>query len=126
MRVYIVHVAPDVGLNDPAPILLKDGFSFLAFLFTALWALWHRMWFVGALIFGGWILLEAALALSGAPDELRLIVSLAFSIIVGFGGNDWLSAALVKRGYVLAGVVVAPRSESALRRWFDLRGFARA
>jgi len=45
-------------------------------------------------------------------------------VIVGFGANDWLSASLEKHGYNLAGVVAAPRSDAALRRWFDLQGFA--
>ena len=125
MRIYLVHVAPDAGELDPEPVLLKDGFSFFAFLFTGFWALWHRMWLVGALIFGGWVLVEGALALIGASDELSLVVSLAYSVIVGFGAHDWLSASLVKRGYKVAGVVAAPRFEAALRRWFDLQGFAR-
>jgi hypothetical protein len=125
VRIYLVHVAPDTGVSDPAPVLLKDGFSFFAFLFTGFWALWHRMWLVGAFIFGGWFLLKATLALTGASDELALIISLAFSVIIGFSANDWLSASLVKRGYTVAGLVAAPRFEAALRRWFDLRGFAR-
>jgi hypothetical protein len=125
VRIYLVHVAPDAGHSDPDPVLLKDGFSFSAFLFTGLWALWHRMWLVAALTFCGWILLEAALAFSAAADELGLIVRLAFCAFIGFGANDWLSATLVRRGYDLAGVVAAPRPDAALRRWFDLQGFAR-
>jgi hypothetical protein len=122
--IYMVHVSPDKGRSDPDPVLLKDGFSFFAFVFTGLWALWHRMWLVAALIFCGGGLLEVVLALSGSTDELRLIVRLAFCTIVGFGANDWLSAFLEKQGYDLAGVVSAPRPDAALRRWFDLQGFA--
>jgi len=125
VRIYLVHVAPDAGESDPEPVLLRDGFSFFAFLFTGFWALWHRMWLVGALVFGGWALLEAALALAGVSDELAFFAGLAYSVIIGFSAHDWLSAALVKRGYDVAGVVAAPRFEAALRRWFDLQGFAR-
>ena len=120
----MVHVARGVGNSDPDPVLLKEGFSFFAFLFTGLWALWHRMWLVAALLFCGGGLLEVILAFSGSADELGLIVRLAFCVIVGFGANDWLSASLEKQGYNLAGVVAAPRSDAALRRWFDLQGFA--
>lgn len=126
MRIYMVHVVSEAGNADPDPVLLKDGFSFCAFLFTVFWALWHRMWLVAALIFGGLALLEAVFVLSGAAEELALIVRLAFYVMIGFGANDWLSASLLKRGYVLAGVVAAPQPDAALRRWFDLQGFARA
>jgi hypothetical protein len=82
------------------------------------------MWLVAALLFCGGGLLEMILVFSGSADELGLIVRLAFCAIVGFGANDWLSVSLEKQGYNLAGVVAAPRSDAALRRWFDLQGFA--
>jgi len=87
--------------------------------------LWHRMWFVSALIFGGWILLEILLTFLGAPNGLRLVTTVAVSAIVGFGANDWLSASLLRQGYSLEGLVAAPRLDAALRRWFDLHGFAK-
>lgn len=126
MRIYLVHVAPEAGQADPDPVIVKDGFAVFAFLFTVFWALWHRMWFVAAAILVGWLLLEGLYQLIGASDELRILVSLAYSAFVGFGANDWLSASLVRRGYRLAGVVAASRVDAALRRWFDLRELAGA
>tara|TARA_A100001037_G_C15033347_1_gene582042 strand:- start:591 stop:956 length:366 start_codon:yes stop_codon:yes gene_type:complete len=119
MRTYLVHVIPNTD-----PILLKDGFSFMAFVFSGFWALWHRMWFVSAMIFGGWGLLEFLLTFTGAVNELRLVMTMGFSLIVGFGAHDWLSSSLLRRGYSLGGLVVAPRLDAALRRWFDQYSFA--
>ena len=120
MRIYLVHVAPNTD-----PVLLKDGFSFMAFIFSGFWALWHRMWFVSALIFGGWVLLEFLLTFIGAINELRLVMTISLSTIIGFGANDWLSSSLLRRGYSLDGLVAAPRLDAALRRWFDQHGFAK-
>ena len=119
MRIYLVHVTPNTD-----PVFLKDGFSFMAFIFSGFWALWHRMWFMSALIFGGWVLLGMFLTFIGAPNELRLVMTMGFSIIIGFGAHDWLSSSLLRRGYSLDGVVAAPRLDAALRRWFDQHGFA--
>ena len=49
--------------------------------------------------------------LGGVSDELAFFAGLAYSVIIGFSAHDWLSAALVKRGYDVAGVVAAPRFE---------------
>ncbi len=124
MRIYMVHVAPETGHADPDPLMVKDGFAIFAFLFTVFWALWHRMWFVAVSIFAGWLVLEGLYQLIGASDVLRGLGSLAYSIFIGFGANDWLSASLRRRGHSLAGVVAAPRVDAALRRWFDLRELA--
>ena len=114
MKTYLVHVR-----HNTNPVFLKDGFSITAFIFSGLWALWHGMWFVSAIIFGGWILLGAFLTFIGAPNEVRLVTILGFSVIIGFGANDWLSSSLLKRGFSLDGLVAARRLDAALRRWFD-------
>ena len=119
MRIYLVHVTPNTD-----PVFLKDGFSFMAFIFSGFWALWHRMWLVSALIFGGWVLLEILLTFIVALNELRLVMTVSFSIIIGFGAHDWLSSSLLRRGYSLDGLVAAPTLEAALRRWFDRHSFA--
>ena len=120
MRIYLVHVAPNID-----PVFLKDGFSFTAFVFSGFWALWHRMWLVSALIFGGWLLLEVFLTFVGVLNELRFVITIGFSAIIGSGAHDWLSSSLLRRGYSLDGLVAAPRLDAALRRWFDQHGFAR-
>jgi hypothetical protein len=51
MRVYTVHIPADATPGDPAAfdraILVRDGFTFFAFLFTALWFFAHRLWLAG-------------------------------------------------------------------------------
>ena len=118
MRIYLVHVTPNTD-----PVFLKDGFSFMAFVFSGFWTLWHRMWFVSPLIFAGLGLLELLLTFIGVADEFRIVMTMGFSLVVGFGAHDWLSCSLLRRGYSLDGLVVAPRLEAALRRWFDQNGF---
>jgi len=118
MRIYLVHVIPNTH-----PVFVRDGFSFMAFVFSGFWALWHRMWFVSAMIFGGLGLLELLLTFIGAADELRIVMTIGFSLVVGFGAHDWLSSSLLRRGYSLDDIIVASRLEAALRRWFDKNSF---
>ena len=44
MRVYTVHLRRHGLMPERDLVLVREGFSWWAFLFTSLWALWHRMW----------------------------------------------------------------------------------
>ena len=53
MASYVVMEPPGASRNDAAAgaVLVRDGFSFLAFLLPPLWLLWHRLWIEAALVF---------------------------------------------------------------------------
>lgn len=123
MRIYMVHLAGNTSASDAEPVLVKEGFSYLAFLFSGFWALWHRMWLVAATIFSIWIILGVIFELFHVSQVFQITVTLAASIIIGFSANDWRSASLSRRGYNFSGLVAGTRSDAALRRWYDLHGF---
>jgi len=124
LRVYTVHTPPAPTKRwdalDPLPELVKEGFSWPAFFFGIVWALYHRLWLVAAL------LLLLTVGLGVAFEELRLnqisisLVFFAIAVLVGMFGNDWKRDALHRRGYRADGVVTAANLETALRRYLDL------
>ncbi len=101
-------------------VVVKEGFCWPAFFLTVLWVLWHRLWRTLVVLLAIGAGLETALHFAGADDVTTISARLAFSLIVGFGANDWRRGGLLKRGYRSLGVVAATGREVALRRFFDL------
>ena len=109
MRVFTVHIRRH-GLDPEKDVrLVKEGFSWPAFLFTFLWALWHRMWWTALGLFvvvtGVGLAVEYLLADSAAGAA----VLLALYAGVGYLGNDLLRRHLDARGFVSAGPVLRQR-----------------
>ncbi|MFW0778021.1 MAG: DUF2628 domain-containing protein [Rickettsiales bacterium] len=125
MKIYTVHVESGSSNSYQKPVFVKEGFNVFAFLFTFLWALYHRLWLAALFIFA----VNTALALitkSGfmSADVLG-IVQIMFNAMVGFHGNDWIRSALAKRGYIMADITAADSQLRAEQRYFD-RHFAQA
>jgi hypothetical protein len=105
---------PAAGAEDLA--FIRDGFSFLAFLFPPLWLLWHRLWVEAALAFAA-LLLTVVL---GRVTELSFatsLLSLLVSIFVGLEGNAMRLAALRRRGWNFVTVVDADDLTDAETRY---------
>lgn len=109
MKYWTVHLQPE---NRPvAPVLVREGFSWGAFLLGPLWLLAHRAWIPAVLVIAA-IVITAALA----PDGVQPFLFAAISLLVGFSGNDLRRFSLGRRGYLLRHVVAAPNSDGALAR----------
>lgn len=100
-------------------MLVKEGFCWPAFLFTFLWALWHRLWLAAA----GVLVTATAVGIleQGLPHAplAQALLGLCFSAAVGWLGNDWRRAKLARRGYREWGPVAARDGDEALRRFLD-------
>ena len=119
MRVYTAHVRHG-GLDpDRDVVLVKEGFSWPAFLFGPLWALTRRLWLVAAafaLALAGIEVLAYGIELDPvAGTALTLGVSAAF----GWLGNDLRRRHLERRGFVFQGVVAGDDFDAALGRFLD-------
>ena len=100
-------------------IVIKEGFSWAAFVFTALWAFWHRMWLVFALLLVTGVALEFVLALLGADNIATLMIGLGYALLVGYGANDWRRWSLARRGMAQMDIVSAADEDVALHRYVD-------
>ncbi len=119
MKIYSVHVSPTAAAGDGDAELVKEGFCWPAFLFTVLWAAWHRAWWVAAAL----LVVSIAIALGAEALGLglygRITVNLGFLALVGFHGGDFLRWSLGRRGYRDQGVVAGDDADAALHRYLD-------
>jgi hypothetical protein len=115
MAVYVVMEPPGRG-EKPDVTFVRDGFSWLGFLVSPLWLLWHRLWIEAALAFVAMALLSMlaeGLSLGLAGPLLSLLVSL----YVGLEGQALRIAALRRRGWHEWGVVEADSLDDADTRY---------
>jgi Protein of unknown function (DUF2628) len=123
MSVYTVHQPPLRGTERaPDPdrfIFVRDGFSIWAFLFSALWMLWHRLWLVLAIYVAVTAAIEMGLRYIGVSSAILAIVGLLISLLIGFEGATLQRFTLGRRGWKHIGVVGGDDMEDAERRFFD-------
>ncbi len=121
MRIYTIHLPSRFGPANADPVIVKEGFNWAAAIFTALWALWHRMWLVATALLVASAAIGAGAAALGLGPESRAVLMVGYAILVGFHANDWRRWSLERRDYDDAGIVAAPRADAALRRFGDLK-----
>jgi len=117
MKLYTVHLRRH-GL-DPVRdlVLVTDAFSWPAFFFGWLWALWHRLWLPALIMFVAEMAVGGAMALAGADDVSTAVAAFGLRVIVGYLGNDLRRWALERRHFVEMGVVAAADLEGAEHRF---------
>jgi hypothetical protein len=121
MSVYTVHAPTVVTLRNEADsfVFVRDGFHFWALVFGPFWLLWHRLWLVLLGYVATTAVIGVALAVLGAPSNVRLLVFLLVAVLMG------LEAASLRRWSYSRGkwrqidFVVADDEEKAERRFFD-------
>lgn len=130
MRIYTIHLGPvpeegEDGGAVPAArdlVLVKEGFSWPAFLFTVLWALYHRLWLTAAALLVAGAALSGALEAWSPDDAVSAAVGLGYLLAIGNFANDWRRRELWQRGYEEAGVVAARRLDAAEHRVIEKLG----
>jgi len=119
MTTYTVHMKEAADPDDV--VLVPEGFSLGAFLFTALWAFWKHLWIVGL------VALVALTALTAVPIHLSIgpeitgIVQLALSILFGFEANNLRRFTLARSGYREIALVSGDSLLDAELRYFASR-----
>jgi hypothetical protein len=118
MRIYTLHEPIDpAGETVPEPIAVKEGFSWPAFVFSVIWALWHRLWFWALAFVIANVALGWSMTLLGGDQIVQGVASLALALIIGWTANDLRRRILAKRGFDERAVIVANNKETALVRY---------
>jgi hypothetical protein len=108
VKTYTAHIRPDRKL-----VLVKEAFSWGAFLFGPLWLLAHRAW-IAAIV----SLVIFALPFAIRPP-LRGALLFALLLLLGMIGRDLVRWSLGRRGYALAHVVAGRNPDEAYLRLMD-------
>jgi hypothetical protein len=123
MRFYTIHAPRRPWANTETSIeearAVKDGFSWPAFVFSFVWALWHRLWLVAVLIFVAEFAVGLLVGLIGFGAFVNAVVSLGLALVVGWLANDLRRDHLERQGLTDLGVVIAASGEDAIERYFS-------
>jgi len=111
VRVWTAHL----HASRP-PALVRDAFSFGAFLFGPLWLALHRAWIPAVLALAASVLI---VYLTSPP--VGLVLLLGEMVLLGQCGRDMVRWSMSRRGYTLVHAVVARSADGALRRLLDAR-----
>ena len=123
MAVYsVLEPPPRFGGRDGGAerfVFVRDGFSWAAFLFGALWMLWRRLWlvFLGYLVLMG--ALEVMFRLLGASLGTRAMIGFLIALLIGLEAGSLRRWIMIRRGWRDHGIVVGNDLEGAERRFFS-------
>ena len=97
MKYWTVHLK---SASSDTPMLVREGFSFAAFLFGPIWLLAHRAWIPALLLIAANVLVGAL-----APEAAEPLLLLGIMLFVGLAGIALIFfisvGALVLMGYTL-------------------------
>lgn len=120
LHIYTVHVKPGKNASQAEQIrFVAEGFNWMAFLFSTLWALYHRLWLMAGFIIAANILLALGVERAGLDMLSLSVLQLGLQVWVGFHGNDFLRARLKRDGYITYAIVSGENKMRAEQRFFD-------
>lgn len=119
MKLYAVFLKDHGRKPDRDMVLVKEGFSWPAFLMPPLWALWSRMWWEALALFAVIALFAWGLEAGGVPEHLSQVSMLALVIAIGMIGNDLKRWSLSQRGFSEVATIGAKNADEAERRFLQ-------
>ncbi|HEX8167924.1 MAG TPA: DUF2628 domain-containing protein [Beijerinckiaceae bacterium] len=122
MKTYTLHVpadAPpgDAGALDRA-VLVRDGFSWGAFVFSFLWFFAHRLWLAGLAVLIAAVGLGAVLQLLRVGPAATFWAEFLLAVLVGLEAGSLRRWTLRRRGRPAVDVVAARDREEAETKAF--------
>ena len=118
---YLRTTEPSAFFDDGGLTVVRDGFSWPAFLFAVPWALWHRMWWVAAALAALQVVLGFLPGLAGLGQVAQGALSFGLALAIGFVAADLRDWSLINRGDAAVDVVLAENREMAEHRFLENR-----
>jgi hypothetical protein len=108
--------------DAPADLaLVREGFTFFAFLLGPIWFAWKRAWLGAAVTIAGILSITALFVAVGAAPGALAAAIIAFMLLMGLEAPEFIRRALVRRGYQVADVVVCNNWNEAEVRFLARR-----
>lgn len=109
MNIYSVYTSP----TAENPIFIRQGFSFMAAIFNALWALYYRLWSLAIFV----------LIITFAADFFRMpnlvfLLNITILFLFGFFASEIREYYAGKSGYQLSDILLAANDEEAELRYY--------
>lgn len=125
MARFTIHLPGDAPNRDAVlerAVLVRDGWSWGAFLFGPFWLMAHRHWLTGFFALIGLALIVAAIVTLPVPSGAMAALWLLVAWLFGLEGSSLRRFALRRGGYTEAGVVVGTAGEALEQRAFASLG----
>lgn len=116
--IFTVHARSWSPAGDGDAVFVREGFSWPAFIFGPIWALWFGMWKTAILLLVLSIVVSGILVVVGITEAGELAVILALQTLMGLWGNDWRRYVLGRSDYVERGVVSGRKLADAEHHYF--------
>ena len=98
-------------------VAVKEGFCWPAFLFSLVWATFHRLWLFAFSLMGFCFVTFFILYQQGAEPSFNFIVCFGIFTLFGFLANDFRRFKLRRAGYLERGIILAPTVDAAVQRY---------
>lgn len=118
-KIYNVYEKPEAAEPTQRVELVREGFSFVAFVFNLLWLLYHRLWMAAAAYMALLVFVALAAEWFGISELGLALAQLWLQVMIAFHAADLRGRALVRRGYRMAGVLAATTDIEAERRYHE-------
>lgn len=119
---YTLHVAPFAEPGDPAALdrasLVRDGFSWGAFIAPPIWFLVHRHWLVALLLTLVLVGFWAGLRALGVPGGVNFLLNLLLWLLIGLEASTLRRLDYARQGRPVADVVFAANEAEAEAKTF--------
>jgi len=124
MTTYTLHLPRDARPGDPAALeeaeIVRDAFSWGAFLFTFLWFFAHRLWLAGLAVLVLVFAFGTLLQVLNVHDGASTLAMLLLQALIGLEANSLRRWTLSRRGLHLTDAVAADDQDEA-----EAKAFAR-
>ena len=107
MRDHAILMRDRHPQGAPEIAVVPYGFSWGAFLFQALWALYRGVWLTAIVLLVAGSAVSLLAGLLGLDPLAGLAVQVAGALVLGLAANDMRRFELVRRGYRLCAIVAA-------------------
>lgn len=119
LKLYTVHTKSGTGHTLEKPIFLREGFNWMAFIFTFIWAFSKRLWLFGFVMLAANFAV-AMLSEGGYIAPLSAgVIQFAIQFFAGFHGNDCLRKKMARQGYIFQDITSGDSLLRAEQRYFD-------
>lgn len=108
----------DLAARANRVAFVKEGFSWPALFFSALWLIFHRMWIELIVLLIAFAALEWLYVSSVDGRAVLELAGFALVLLFAFEANDLRGFALVRRGYQPIGVAMGEDRETAELSFF--------
>ena len=118
MRIYTVHELAGAPVDGAGIVLVKEGFSWPAFLIAVPWLIFRQLWIPLAAFLAVTVLVAVLAEAAGLGPEGVTVCSAALQLLLAFEANDIRRWSLARKGYRTVGIVCGRTQGEAERDFF--------